>query len=97
MTYLTVAAMVENTALVKREYAAVAKEGIDPPETWQFEHRWKLASSPGWDSAWDSALAAHPDDPEYDPGEDNGVVTDGMILSAVQGLIDADKPFNREE
>jgi hypothetical protein len=92
MTYLTVAAMVKNLSLIEREYAAVAKEGIDPPEVWQDEHRWKLAASPGWDAAWDSALAAHPDDPDYDPGADQGVITDGMILSAVQGLIEAEKP-----
>lgn len=92
MTYITVAAMVENLSLIKREYAAIAKEGVDPPEAWQDQHRWKLASSPGWDAAWDSALAAHPDDPEYDPGADAGVITDGMILSAVQGFIEAEKP-----
>jgi hypothetical protein len=92
MTYLTVAAMMDNDSLMRREYAAAAKEGIDPPEHWQYEHRWKLASQPGWDAAWDSALAAHPDDPDYDPGADQGVITDGMILSAIQGLVTAENP-----
>lgn len=87
MSYLAVAAMVKSISLAEREFAAISKEGIDPPEGWQFDHRWKLASQPGWDAAWDSALAAHPDDPDYDPGADEGVITDGMILSAVQGLI----------
>jgi hypothetical protein len=92
MTYRTVAVMVSNEALVNREYAAVAREGIDPPETWHWEHRWRLASAPAWDDAWESALAAHPDDPDYDPGEDEAVITDGMILSAVQLLIEAERP-----
>jgi len=97
MTYKTVADMAASTSLIRREYAAIAKEGVDPPEGWQYEHRWKIASQPGWDAAWDSALAGHPDDgdpatPPYDPGEDEGVITDGMILSAIQGLIEADKP-----
>jgi hypothetical protein len=92
MTYYTVAEMLDSPSLMRREYAAIAKEGIDPPENWQYSHRWKLASQPGWDAAWDSALAAHPDDPDYDPGKDSGVITDGMILSAVQGLIVAETP-----
>ena len=92
MTYQTVADMVDSLSLMRRELAAIAKEGIDPPDNWQYVHRWKLASSPGWDAAWDSALAGHPDDPEYDPGTDEGVITDGMILSSVQFLIEAEKP-----
>lgn len=92
MTYSAVADMVESGSLTRRENAAIAKEGIDPPEAWQYDHRWKLAASPGWDAAWDSALAGHPDDPDYDPGDDALVVTDGMILSAIQQLIEAEKP-----
>jgi hypothetical protein len=92
MTYSTVADIMDSTSMIRRENAAIAKEGIDPPEQWQYEHRWKLAASPGWDAAWDSALASHPDDPDYDPGDDQGVITDGMILSAIQGFIEADKP-----
>jgi hypothetical protein len=92
MTYKAVADMVKSTSLMEREYAAIAKEGIDPPDGWQYAHRWKIASSPAWDSAWDSALAAHPDDPDYDPGADEGVITDGMILSTIQFIIEAEKP-----
>src|SRR6187402_1043112 len=91
MTYKAVAEIVASDSLLVREHAAIAKEGIDPPEVWQNQHRWKLAASPGWDAAWDSALAGHPDDPDYDPGADQGVITDGMILSAIQSLIEADR------
>jgi len=92
MAYIDIADMTKTPSLTEREYAAVSKEGIDPPEQWVFDHRWKLAAQPGWDAAWASALAAHPDDPDYDPGTDPGVITDGMILSAIQNLIEADKP-----
>lgn len=56
-----------------------------PPE-WVNQNRYVWAASPGWGAAWDSALAAHPDDPEYEPGADPAVITDGMILSTVQAL-----------
>lgn len=87
MTYNTVADMVDSASLIRREFAGIAKEGIDPPEGWQYEHRWKLASQPGWDAAWDSAVAGG----IADPGADDGVITDGMILSAIQTLVEAEK------
>jgi hypothetical protein len=45
-------------------------------------------ASPGWGGAWESALAAHPPDaePDYEPGKDPAVITDGMILATVQAL-----------
>jgi hypothetical protein len=88
MSYLTVAEMVKNQSLTEREYAALAKEGIDPPEPWQYLYRWQLASQPGWDAAWDSAIAGGIED----PGADQGVITDGMILSAIQQIIAAQTP-----
>jgi hypothetical protein len=53
---------------------------------WVEQNRYVWASSPGWGAAWDSALAGHPDDPDYEPGKDPAVITDGMILSTVQTL-----------
>lgn len=88
MTYNTVADMVDSESLSRREFAAIAKEGIDPPEPWQSSHRWVLASQPGWDAAWDSAVAGGVED----PGADEGVITDGMILAAVQAIILAELP-----
>jgi hypothetical protein len=41
-----------------------------------------VAASPGWSEAWAAAGAADP--PIEFPGRDAGVITDGMILSAVQ-------------
>src|SRR4051812_29260806 len=53
---------------------------------WVDINRYVWASSPGWGAAWDSALAGHSDDPDYEPGKDPAVITDGMILSTVQQL-----------
>lgn len=55
---------------------------------WVENNRYVWAASPGWGAAWDSALAAHPPEtePDYEPGRDPGVITDGMILSTVQQL-----------
>jgi hypothetical protein len=53
---------------------------------WVHDYRYLWASSPGWGAAWESALAGHPDDPDYEPGKDPAVITDGMILSTVQAL-----------
>lgn len=88
MAYLTVADMVDNESLTRREYAAIAKEGKDQPEAWQYLYRWRLAASPGWDAAWESAVAGGIED----PGADAGVITDGQILAAVQQIIESEKP-----
>jgi hypothetical protein len=53
---------------------------------WVANNRYVWAASPGWGAAWDSALAGHPDEPDYEPGKDPAVITDGMILSTVQAL-----------
>lgn len=59
--------------------------------SWVEQNRYVWASSPGWGAAWDSALAAHPPDtePDYQPGADASVITDGQILSTVQLLVGA--------
>jgi len=55
---------------------------------WVTDNRYLWASSPGWGAAWDYSLAAPPPEtePDYEPGKDPGVITDGMILSTVQAL-----------
>lgn len=85
MTYSTIATLRQDPWIRDRVAACVATEGIEGrPEEWPIVHAWGLAVQPGWSAAWESALAAHPDDPDYQPGDDEAVITDGMILSAVQ-------------
>lgn len=73
-------------AVAHRIMAAIATE--DPAahaSMWADAHMWRLAASPGWASAWASAEAG--DIP--DPGRDEGVITDGQILAAVQAVLNA--------
>jgi hypothetical protein len=57
-------------------------EGVPDPENWAFRNSLLLAAQPGWSQAWESAVAAG----NPAPGGDAAVITDGMILSAVQAL-----------
>lgn len=83
MTYNTIAIMANDSYLNRRLTSAAAQEGKPKPfEEWVADRRWELASTPGWAEAWESAVAAGVET----PGEDEGVVTDGMILAAVQPL-----------
>lgn len=42
--------------------------------------QWQCCAEPGWGAAWDSAIAAEVENPGADPA----VISDGMILTAVQ-------------
>lgn len=86
MSYLTIAILKQDPWIRDRVTACLAVEGHPSPETWVMEHAWALAAQPGWASAWESALAANPDAPDYEPGRDQAVITDAQILSAVQSL-----------
>jgi len=90
MGYKTVAVMSDDFALRQRLIAAAAQENIDDPVAWVELYRWEIAAQPGWDAAWDSALAADPPNP--DPGNDESVITDGMILSGVQQVWNEKNP-----
>jgi hypothetical protein len=87
MSYLTQAEIAGNTSMVNRLSQAAAEEGMGTDgDAFVWTNRRIWASAPGWDDAWESARASHPDEPEYDPGADEAVITDGMILSQVQSM-----------
>jgi len=86
MSYLTVATIRQDPWIRDRVAACVAVEGSGSPEDWAMGHAWELAAQPGWADAWESAQATHHGEPEYVPGADESVITDAMILSAVQSL-----------
>lgn len=88
MSYNTVADMAEDFALNRRLTAAVAKEAILDPKGWLYPRNWQVVSQPGWDAAWDSAVAGGVEN----PGADEAVITDGMILSGVQAVIASETP-----
>jgi len=82
MTYNDVAEMTADFSLIRRLTAGAASESIEAPEQWVQEHKWELTSQPGWSEAWASAVAGE----NPDPGKDEGVITDGMILSGIQAV-----------
>lgn len=83
MAYSTIAAIAQDSALALRIAAAAAQElKTRPYPAWVSEYQWDLASAPGWAEAWESAVASG----IQDPGSNPGVITDGMILAAVQPM-----------
>lgn len=62
-------------------------DGVDPP-LWATQHAWDVAAAPGFGDAYASALASG----NEHPGSDASVITDGMILSAVQAIMAAELP-----
>lgn len=82
MSYTDVARMATDGHLRERIAACAAIEGVwNPhPTKWADDNQWYLAASPGWGDAY--AYAVLTKNPA--PGLDAGVITDGMILSAVQ-------------
>ena len=83
MSYLTHARIVYSPALRGRVTACAAREGVSDPPRWVAAVIWNLVGD-DWIAAWDSYLAAHPQSDEDDIGEHPDVITDQMILSAVQ-------------
>lgn len=90
MSYLDQSEIGVNPSMTTRVAQCAAQEGEAEPDRWTYEHRREWSAAPGWDAAWASAQASHPPDPEattaYDPGADEAVITDEMILSQVQSM-----------
>jgi hypothetical protein len=92
--YLAISEIANDPPMTERMYAATTQQshlgsvntGTYTAITWVDVNRYVWASSPGWGAAWESALAGHPDEPDYEPGKDPAVITDGMILATVQAL-----------
>lgn len=83
MTYATIAAIARDQDLFPRLTASAAEEHkAKPYDGWVAEHIWDLAATPGWAAAWESAVAGG----VARPGADEGVITDSMILAAVQPM-----------
>ena len=80
MSYNTINVCANDQAFIGRITAAAAQEGVaDPPWT-AAEIRWAVSAKSDIEAAYASALAGG----NPNPGGDESVITDGMILSAVQ-------------
>lgn len=86
MSYSSQAQLSNDSDFVARTSAAAAVEvsKTHQPQQWAVDHIWWMAASPGFASAYESALAG---DIER-PGNDPAVISDEQILSAIQALIE---------
>lgn len=79
MSYLTRTKIAADPTMILRIAACASGEGIPDPLFWVQERMLAFASRAGWAGAWaESSLE--------NPGEDEGAITDTMILEAVQAL-----------
>lgn len=94
MSYGTIGKIATSQGFNKRVSASAAQELPDDQNVtnWVFTNVYRIAAAPGFDAAWESAEASATDNTNPDIGARDDVITDGMILSAVQGLIAAQFP-----
>ena len=85
MSYTTISKCVKDEAFAERIYACIAQEQIGKgeavnPGALSNGMTWAVASASDVEAAYASALAGS----NPNPGGDESVITDGMILSHVQ-------------
>jgi hypothetical protein len=89
MTYFTQSVIADDPYMRLRVASAAAQQGVADagagidPDSWTLQWRRVWSASPGWDLAWESAQA----NGIPNPGMNDGVITDGMILSQVQAMM----------
>ena len=87
--YLTQAIIADDPYVRLRVSSCAAQQGVAgegsgiDPDSWTLQWRRVWASSPGWDVAWESAMASQ----NPNPGGDPTVITDAQILSQVQAMM----------
>lgn len=80
MSFNTVNQAARDTALIDRVTGCLATEEVDNPPSAVFDYIWFVASRDDVQAAYASAVAGG----NPNPGGDESVITDGMILAAVQ-------------
>jgi hypothetical protein len=83
MSYSSISQMKNDPALRERINACCAQEGYASPEQVANQIMWQCVSHSDWASAYEQALL----DLNRNPGGDGRVITDQMILSAVQSAV----------
>jgi hypothetical protein len=86
MTYLGQSEIANSQTMTARVAQCAAEQHIENPDQWVQVNRRTWASAPGWADAWASASELHKDNPAYDAGSDEAVITDAMILGQVQAM-----------
>jgi hypothetical protein len=87
VSYLTQGTIANNGPMHTRIAQCAAQQGNTTPDVWAADNARIWAAAPGWDNAWESAMVSHSGDPTYDPGADEAVITDAMILAQIQPMV----------
>lgn len=83
MSYNTIAAMSGDFALRMRLYACAGQEGVQNPTQWVDTNIWRIVSNSEMSEAYKYAQ----DTNVVNPGRDEGVISDSVILAHVQPLL----------
>jgi hypothetical protein len=93
MTYNSIGKIATSAGMNKRISAAAAQEGAEGnAQMFTMNNIWQIAASPGWAEAWESAEQTSSDNNNPDIGARNDVITDGMIIAAVQPILNPPPP-----
>jgi len=88
MSYRTQALLAQDQNIIQRITACASTQGIRDPQQWAWSRAWEFSAEPGWDDAYSYALNVG----KTEPGNEEGVITDGMILASVQALRATEAP-----
>jgi hypothetical protein len=83
MSYSTQAKLARDQDVLERVTACAASLGIKNPTEWVWSIQWVWSAQAGWDQAYSDALTAG----KSQPGLDEDIITDEMILIAVNGVL----------
>lgn len=87
MNYNAIADMSQSNSLRSRVTACAAESGKPDPSTWSGSRMWQISASPGWNEAWANAVDNLNVNQNPDIGARTDVITDAMILAAVQAAV----------
>ena len=82
MAYSDIALLSADNDFILRTRAAVSQEGEADPVAWSNDHIWQMAGAPGFGDAYATALV----NGVPRPGNDQSVINDAQLLSAVQAI-----------
>lgn len=85
MAYSDIALLTSDNDFIQRIRACVSTQGERDPITWTSENIWEMASMPGFGDKYAAAIL----NGIARPGNDQSVISDPDILSAVQSLRNA--------
>lgn len=90
MSYKSISLAAQDPHLRLRIAACMAQEYNGPRHPLENTDQlmWNICSSPGWGEAYEYAISTEVDN----PGDDPAVISDGMILAAVQAIVNPPPP-----